>query len=188
MEIIIPHEPKVDDKSVWDHEVPIIKSKDVYHAYLHGSIEDPFMYNKLAFSISTLDKGEQLILHINTPGGVIDSALAICDAMKNTQGIVIAHLTGTVASAGTIIPMFAHRIIISDHLSFMVHNYSSGLQGKGHELKSQQKFQDAHLNEFFRTAYAGFLTEDEMDAVIDGRDMWLNSEEVKERWDRKVAA
>jgi len=186
MEIIIPHEPKVDDKSVWDHEVPIIKTNDVYHAYLYGGIEDPFMYSKLVYAIATLDKGEQFILHINTPGGVIDSALAICDAIKNTNGTVTIHLTGTVASAGTIIAMFADHLIVSDHLSFMVHNYSSGLAGKGHELKAQQKFQDEHLNHFFRTTYAGFLTEEEMDDVIDGRDMWLGSEDVKERWRRKA--
>ena len=67
----------------------------------------------------------------------------------------------------------------------MIHNYSTGMQGKGHELKAYQKFTDQELNKTFREYYLGFLTEDEMEDVINGRDIWLNTDEAQKRWKNK---
>jgi len=65
----------------------------------------------------------------------------------------------------------------------MIHNYSSsGMQGKGHEMKARQQFIDRQLNRAFRDYYIGFLTEEEMSDIIEGKDIWLDHEEVSERW------
>lgn len=57
---------------------------------------------------------------------------------------------------------------------------------KGHEMKARQKFTDDHLNAAFKSFYAGFLAEDEMDRIIEGTDMWMGSDEVAERWSARV--
>lgn len=57
---------------------------------------------------------------------------------------------------------------------------------KGHEMKARQKFTDGHLNTSFKSFYCGFLTEAEMDNVIDGADMWMDTDEVNERWSKRV--
>ena len=56
---------------------------------------------------------------------------------------------------------------------------------KGHELKAQQAHTDEALNAAFSEFYAGFLTTKEMREVIDGKDMWMFTSEVNERWARK---
>ena len=58
---------------------------------------------------------------------------------------------------------------------------------KGHELKAQQAHTDEALNAAFNEFYAGFLTAKEMREVIDGKDMWMSSNEVNDRWARKKA-
>lgn len=50
-----------------------------------------------------------------------------------------------------------------------------------HELKAHQEFVDANLNNSFKTFYNNFLTEDEIDEVISGKDYWMNKEEVEGR-------
>lgn len=126
-------------------------------------------------------------MYLNTTGGVVDSAFTIANAIKDSAAEVIAILNGTVASAGTIIALSCDDMIVKDHLSFMVHNYSGGIQGKGNEMKARQNFNDAHLNEAFKHFYTGFLTDDEIERVIDGTDLWMSSEEVKKRWDNRLA-
>jgi hypothetical protein len=64
----------------------------------------------------------------------------------------------------------------------MIHNYSShGGGGKGHELKARQEFIDKHLRLVFTSTYSKLLTEQELDDVIEGKDIWLSGSEVRER-------
>lgn len=181
--------PKTTPGRVWELEVPLIldENKKVLTAYISNKINEPFEYDELCHNLREADSIYKVNLYLNTPGGVIDSAFTIANAIKDSQAEVTAILNGTVASAGTIIALSCDDIIVKDHLSFMVHNYSGGIQGKGNEMKARQNFNDAHLNEAFKHFYTGFLTEDEIQRVIDGIDLWMGSEEVKERWANRQA-
>jgi ATP-dependent Clp protease, protease subunit len=174
---------------IWELAVPVAvdKESNVINAYLTNAIEEPQLYNELCYLLSTATKATTVILHINTPGGIIDSAFMIANAIKDSEATVIGRLTGTVASAGTIISMACDHLDITPHLSFMIHNYSGGMAGKGHEMKARQKFTDDHLNHAFTYFYSGFLTEEEMEKVIEGTDLWMDTNEVKERWANRVA-
>lgn len=167
--------------NVWDQYVPIISDKNNTVAYLTDSIDEPSTYNELCFKLKTASPAEIFTLVINTPGGYIDSAVMLVDAIKSSKAKVIAEISGTVASAGTVITLACDEVNIADHTAFMIHNYSGGLQGKGHEMKAHQEFVDRNLNNSFKTFYKNFLTEAEMDSVIDGKDLWMDKAEVQAR-------
>jgi len=169
---------------IWESEVPIIidQANNAVTAYLTGQISEPNHYNELCHMLNNADESTSFTIHLNTPGGIIDSAFMIAASIKKSQAHVNAELSGTVASAGTIICMACDDISVSDHLTFMIHNYSGGMAGKGHEMKARQKFLDEHLNKAFKSFYDGFLNSEEMDRVIEGTDMWMSTEEVCERW------
>lgn len=170
-------------QSIWERPVPILIEGDTVHAYISDQIDYPFNYDELTHTLLYIVTHKNVVvLHINTPGGLIDSANQIADAMLHTQARTVAHLTGTVASAGTMLTMHADELHISNGCGFMIHNYSSGIQGKGHEIKAQQNFVDNELNTYFRQIYGGFLTDNEIRAVINGKDMWMNRDEVLTRW------
>ena len=172
---------KPSSNSPWDKYVPIITDKNTTVAYLTDSIAEPAEYNELCFKLKSASPAEVFTLIINTPGGYIDAATMIVDAIKESKAKVIAHISGTVASAGTIITLACDEVEVADHTAFMIHNYSGGVVGKGHEMKAHQEFVDANLNRSFRIFYKGFLSEDEMDDVIDGKDLWMGKEEVVSR-------
>lgn len=54
-------------------------------------------------------------------------------------------------------------------------------------MKARQKFTDDHLNDAFKSFYSGFLTEEEMDKVIEGTDLWMDTKEVADRWQNRVS-
>lgn len=177
-----------DATRIWDLAVPIITNGDTIHAYITDEIMEPSNYNELTYMLATASQYHKFILHINTPGGIIDSAFHLIDAIKSSDAHVTAYLTGTVASAGTIITLACDDVVVTPNVAFMIHNYSSSYGGKGHEMKAYQNFVDSSLNAAFKDIYRGFLTEEEMDKVIDGTDMWMGTAEVKSRWANKVAA
>ena len=184
----ITFEISKDVTRVWDLDVPVVvdKEKNNIKGYLTGPIDEPFNYNELCYLLNNADGDTTVDLYINTPGGIIDSAFMLASAIKASKAIVTAHLSGTVASAGTIITMACDKIELTPHLSFMIHNYSGGMSGKGHEMKARQAFTDEHLNRAFKSFYSGFLTEEEMDSVIGGTDLWMGSEQVQTRWNSHI--
>jgi ATP-dependent protease ClpP protease subunit len=173
---------------IWDLEVPVVvdEKRKTMTAYITGSISEPCNYNELCHLLYNASEHATIFLHINTPGGIIDSAFMVANAINKSKAKIIGKLSGTVASAGTLIAMACDELEAAPHLSFMIHNYSGGIEGKGHEMKARQKFTDDHLNEAFKYFYNGFLTDDEMDRVVDGTDLWMNTKEVSERWNQRV--
>lgn len=172
--------------TVFDNYVPMITNKHTTTVYLTDVIEAPSLYNELCYKLDNASPAEEFFIYINTPGGILDAAIMLVSSIKNTAANTTARLSGTVASAGTIIALACKNVEVADHTAFMIHNYSaSGISGKGHELKAHQEFVDANLNKSFSSFYEGFLTPAEIKRVIDGKDYWMNKDEVLSRLDRK---
>jgi ATP-dependent protease ClpP protease subunit len=178
-----------DATRIWDLQVPIIENKDdrILSIYMRDTIDEPCVYNEVCYMLDNAKPGSEVKLYLNTPGGVVDTAFMLADAIRRSKAKVVAHLAGTVASAGTLIIMACDDIIVAPFTSFMIHNYSGGAVGKGHELKARQAFVDKQLNEAFKAFYLGFLTEEEMTQVIDGTDFWMGADEIQERWNNYLS-
>lgn len=167
--------------TMWDEYVPqrtIGRHTDVY---LLDQIEAPDTYGKLYADLLNADKGDTFTLHINNGGGYVDSGFMLVDAIEKSKAIVTAKLTGTVASISTIIALTCNKVIVGPHLSWLSHNYSGGVQGKGGEIKLQMEFMARELSNSFKKIHKGFFTEAEIDGIINDTDIWLNTEEVEAR-------
>jgi ATP-dependent Clp protease, protease subunit len=177
---------KGNSASAWDEYTPIVSEGNCHSVYLTGNIEEPYDYSKLCHMLYSANEYDEFRIVINSLGGVLDSAFMIVDAIKNSKARTTCRLTGTIASAATIIALSCDELETSSNLSFMIHNYSaSGVHGKGHEMKARQNFIDRELNRSFQEFYTGFLSEKEIEDVIEGKDIWLNNQEVEERWKNK---
>lgn len=171
-------------KDVWDDPVPIIKEDTSIQAFISDEIGAPYTYDKLCYTLETAKNEDTVTLHMNTGGGFIDSAFKIIASIKRSPAKVVARLTGTVASAGTIIALSCDELEVEDFTSFMIHNYSGGAGGKGHEIIDYVNFSDKNITTTFKKLYSGFLTPRELTAVIKGKDMWMGTEEVQKRWSK----
>ena len=170
----------------WSGQIPITKRGNEYNCYLSSDIEAPFLYDELCEILVTAAKTDRIILHINSGGGYIDSAFKIVAAIKRSKATTVARLTGTIASAATIITLKCDEVEVEDYTHFMIHNYSTGAQGKGHEVLDYITFNDRDLKVTFKDIYSGFLSEEEIVDVIKGKDLWLNASEVRERLSTKT--
>lgn len=175
---------------IWDLYVPILKSTDGRHKtiYITEAFTSPCEYNEACHELRTALPGDTIDIIINSPGGYTGSAFMLVDAIKNSKATITAHLSGEVASAATIVTMACDDIVVADHTSFMVHNYSHGAAGTGAQVKEYVNFIDTEFTEAVKIIYAGFLTPKEMTTISkQDKEIWLNKKEVLERWNNKLA-
>lgn len=79
---------------------------------------------------------DKVQLIINSPGGELDSAFALCDVMQGSRLPVYTTGIGLIASAGLLIFMAGqkgHRTITPNTM-ILSHQWSWGTHGKEHEL------------------------------------------------------
>ena len=183
MSIQIPKTPE----RIWELPVPILREGNLIRAYLTDGISAPFDYNELCYALETATADDTVRLYINTPGGDLDTASMLMDAITNSPATVIGHLSGSVMSAGTMIALHCDELVVTKHLDFMVHTYSTSVQGKGSDLKSFQDHMDKAIKALVTETYTGFLTKAELNRVVRGEELWLNSAEVVRRWELRKA-
>lgn len=183
-EVIAQLEAKNRPDKEWDDFVPIKKSKDgkKMDVFLFEHIEVPSIYAKLVYELLTAESGVNVNLHINNGGGYIDAANAIVYAITNSKANITAHLSGTVASAATVIALACPTIIVEPDLNFMCHEASfQGVSGKFSDMKTFQTFYDKHTRESSIRHYEGFLTKAEIEEMHRGKEHWFNAEETRQR-------
>jgi ATP-dependent protease ClpP protease subunit len=79
-------------------------------------------------------KGGTIHLRINSPGGDVFAAQAICQAIRETGAKVVAHIDGYAASAATVIATAADEAEIADGAFFMIHNAWTFAMGNANDL------------------------------------------------------
>jgi len=116
---------KGNSSSAWDEYTPIVSEGNCHFVYLTGNIEEPYDYSKLCHMLYSANEYDEFKIVINSLGGILDSAFMIVDAIKNSKAKITCRLTGTIASATTIIALSCDELETSSNLSFMIHNYSA---------------------------------------------------------------
>jgi len=154
--------------------------------YLSGSIGPPEEYIDWLETIRNAGENEIIVLHINSTGGDLFTALQFIRVMQECKGYIIASVEGACMSAATMIFLQAHEFIISDYSSFMFHNYSGGTIGKGGEMADQIIFEKHWSEEMMKEIYKDFLTEKEIDSMLNGKDLWMSGIEVANRLEIKA--
>lgn len=158
----------------------------MYDVYIVGEIEEPENYLEVFDKIRNAGELDVIKLHLNTPGGYLSTAIQFWRVLHETSAKVVASIEGECMSAGTILMLGAQAFEISDHSLIMVHHFSSGTYGKGQELRDRAAAEATWSNKMFREIYKDFLTEDELDKMLDGKDFWLSADETLTRLQNKA--
>jgi ATP-dependent protease ClpP protease subunit len=151
------------------------------HYYISGPIEDPAKYTEMIHQIRTAGQNDVIHIHLNTPGGFVNTGVQIISAMRASNGHIVTHLEGEACSMGALLFLTADEMVVYDDSLLMFHNYSGGAFGKGHEMTASIDATNKWYSKLAKTVCSPFLTEAELDKIFDGADLWMLSEEVEER-------
>lgn len=149
--------------------------------HLDEEIKEPSYYRAVIQKLVELNECDNVKFFVNTPGGDLAACRALCTAINATPASTTAILIGQASSAGSFITLACDEIVLTPASSFLCHAAKYGNQGKAGDMRAYVDFSTEYLERFYREAYAGFLTEEEIEQVLDGKEMHMHAEEIEER-------
>ena len=148
---------------------------------LDENIKEAKYYRTVLQGIESLCEGDVVLLNINSYGGQLDGAIAIINAIDNTEADVHATIEGVAASAASLIALAAPSISVSHYATMMVHSATFGAFGKQSDVISHASFVDKQVRTLMHSVYKDFLSDKELEEVIMGKELWFDSEEIVRR-------
>ena len=153
----------------------------LHSIYISGDIQSPENYTDAFELIRQCGESDIIKIHINSHGGDLFTAVQFMRVLKEAECNIICSVEGACMSAATLIFLAADSFEISDHSAFMFHNYSTRMAGKGGELYDSITFDRKWSEDMLKTEYEGLLTEDEIDSVLNNKDIWFSADEMGDR-------
>jgi len=157
----------------------------LHEYYISGEIENPSKYSNWFNQIRHCPPTDIVKFYINSEGGSLMTAIQFMRVIRECKAPVVASVEGACMSAATMIFLMADSYEISPHSIFMFHDYSGGTIGKGGEMVDQLHHERKWSERFLTEVYKSFLTPSEIKSILDGKDIWMNAEEVVSRLQTK---
>lgn len=174
---------KMDRSIQMFHKSMQVDSVDVY---LDEHIGDLLYYRGLIQYLHEMDEHDQLRIWLDTPGGDLGSALAIIDAINNSEGNVTTIVTGEAASAGSLIALMSPNLMLGERARFFLHAASYGIGfSKQSDIENYVDNNKTFLREIMQEAYSGFLTDQEMELLFVGKDYYFRGDDLRERLEKR---
>jgi ATP-dependent protease ClpP protease subunit len=97
--------------------------------------------------------GDELVVHLNSPGGDIFDGLAIYQALKDHPASVTVHIDGLAASIASVIAMAGDKIVMAPKSSVMIHDGWTMAVGNAAEMRKAADLLDKQ-SEIIASVYA----------------------------------
>ncbi|HEY9354600.1 MAG TPA: head maturation protease, ClpP-related [Nocardioides sp.] len=127
--------------------------------------------------VASLDV-EQIVLHLNTPGGDAMEGVAIANVLRAHKARVVVRVDGMAASAGSVIAMAGDEVVMGLGSQLMIHDAWGVCVGDASEVAAFGRRLDATSNSIASTyaAKAGGTTEEWRDVMRS--EAWYTPEEA----------
>lgn len=165
---------------------PTLKDRGVY--FLSGGFNSENAHKIVTWileaNFAPKNDLDHLTLIINSPGGEVNSAFAIIDAMEGSALPVHTMGLGMIGSCGflTFIAGAKGHRVLTPNTSILSHEWSWGARGKAHELFAVQReyelTQTRMVNHYMK--HTGLTKAQIEEKLLPPHDVWLSAQEAKD--------
>lgn len=152
-----------------------------HDVFLDKPIEEATEYRDLISLLVNANEGDVINLFINSPGGLLDTSLAIIESIKVSKAYVVGIINGACHSAASILVMYCSEVIVLDNAYMMIHTASFGSSGMTNNVKNHTDFTVRQVESLLDNTYSGFLTKKELENIKQGLELWLDAEDIRGR-------
>lgn len=149
--------------------------------YLIDIIEDIADYIDFLREVDSCRNGDLITIHINCYGGNADVGMNIYDCLKQSPANVEVSIEGACCSCASMIMLAGNCWRVTPHAHVMVHSWSEGIYGKWNEIISKFNYDKCVFEKQFRELYKDFLTDEEIEDCLKGKDFYFDSNETVKR-------
>lgn len=153
---------------------PVIDSGTGEFMKMFGA--DSYSYpSKLKSDLSDAN-GADVILEINSPGGITSAASEMYTDLKNYSGNVEVHVVGEADSAGSLIAMAGDKVLMSPTSLMMIHRAATSADGNTDDMTSTKQALD-EIDQNIVNAYATKTGKNKRDIYdLMSKTTWMNAE------------
>lgn len=144
-------------------------------------VQEASYYRNVAHAVSSATGDDVVKYRINSPGGRLDGLIALLHATVGTQATVVAEIVGECHSAASILALHCDEIFVGPYASMLCHSVRYGYVGKSADVEAHVKHASKTTEKLMRETYIGFLSEEEIEDLLKGRELYLDSTEIIER-------
>lgn len=149
-------------------------------------IKSPSYYRNISQAIRDAGEHDVIQFIINSPGGRLDGLETLLSSIWMSEASTEAYILGECHSAASILVLNCDSVFVSPCASMLVHSIRFGAAGKGADVLGHVDHVYKSAEKLFRETYAGFLSDTEMNRVLDGYEMWLDADEINRRLNLKL--
>ena len=180
------HEKEFQQKTVSVETVT--HSYNVIRIFLQKEIDSIEHHMDQIEAIRDAQEGDLVEVYcISNRGGYIDTIVPLCNALATTPAHTVCYIEGHNSSAGTFPAMIAQEVHVGAYASFMLHCAQGG-GGYGTLVNNAEsaRFFEKQYSQLLEDVYYGFISPEEAKALHEGRELYLDSEAIRERLLRRV--
>ncbi len=160
--------------------------RKVHHFFLNGLIGEAGHYTKMIHTIQQAGSEDAIHIHLNTEGGYLTTGVQIINAMKYSPAEIICSIEGEAHSLGSLIFLAADQFLVHDNSQMLIHNFTGGVVGKGKESADEMAATLKWFNILTHKYYIPFLSDRELKDVLNDKDMWLHSDDIRKRLTKMI--
>lgn len=143
--------------------------------YVYGTIEE-------GFDVDVIDalkrlKGKSITLRINSPGGLVDVALAAYSALRRHDGPVVTIVDSLAASAGSLLALVGSSRLTEPTGRWMIHQANVGLNGNATQLRKAAGVLDQY-DDALAKLYSRVMKPGTNIAALMAAETWFNAEQA----------
>lgn len=151
--------------------------------YIYDEIGPEVDYVDFVHALRYAPEGQEITIHINSPGGNLNSCLSIINAMDASAANITTCVDGEAASAAAMIWLAGHqKMIASRHTVVMLHGASVGyMPSKTSDIDNSNRATNRIVEALLDDLSEGILTDDERADIRKGVDIYLTGTDIVER-------
>ena len=170
------------------------KEKTLPYSYPRGmihvlkfdsTIEEPDNYSYFCDVLLSATEDDIVEIYFSTQGGNGDSMITLMNLLRTCRAETHGFLMSSAHSAGSYLLLSCDNIHVGKHVSMLCHQVSYGMAGSHHEVKSYVDHIDKEERRLVQETYKYFLSEDEIESLLNGKQIWLTEAEIIQRLEKR---
>ncbi len=145
-------------------------------------LADPEEFDDVVNLLRTAGELDHITFLLNNHGGSVDVLLPLINFLEMTSAHTLAMCTGSQSSAATIFAIYCDDLVAMDHSEFMIHEMQAGTIGTMSNVERSSQSLMRRNARLVKEAYGGFLTEQEIQDVLRGVEIYLDDDEINRRF------
>ena len=159
-----------------------------YTVTIDEAFTEPSYYRGVVSMLMGASEEDTVIFLINSPGGRLSGLLTLLEGINMTDATTLAVIVGECSSAASMFALHCDQVFVSENATMLCHNVSYGTNGKGSDVLAHVNHVAKTSEKLLRSTYLNFLSEKEVLELLNGQEIYLDSDEIKARLEQKQKA